>query len=114
MQFPILPTDNSSIYRKRDTLRLCDIYGFQVCTEAALFLNCCGVVVVGRCLVDWSSNGRDVNMYNFLGIGIVYGREIERVAVLAVIDVWTVVHQSLLEPNLGTEPLVISNSPGFP
>lgn len=113
MQLPILPANNSSIYRKRDTLWLCDIYGLDVCSEAALLLDRCGMIVVGRRLVDRSSNGRNIDMDYFLSIGIVYGREIERVAVLAVIDMWTVVHESLLKTNLGTESFVITNGPGF-
>lgn len=50
------------------------------------------MVVIRRRLVERSSNRRDIDVNDLLGIRIIDGAEIERVGVLAVIDVWAVVH----------------------
>jgi hypothetical protein len=48
---------------------------------------------------------------NFLGVGVVYGAEVQWVRVLAVIRVWAIVHERLLKTNFSAETLVVANRP---
>jgi hypothetical protein len=70
------------------------------------------MVVVWRCLVDGSSNRGNIDVDDLLGVGVEDGTEVERVGVLAVIHMWAVVHESLLEANSTSESLVEANCPG--
>ena len=70
------------------------------------------MVVVWWCLVDRSSDGWDVDVYDFLRVAVEDGREVEGVGVLAIVDVWAVVHQCLLKPNFVAKSLVEANCPG--
>jgi hypothetical protein len=60
-------------------------------------LNRLGIVVCRRCCVERTALLRDVDVDDFLCLNVVDGTEIERVSVLEVVDIWSVVHQSLLE-----------------
>jgi hypothetical protein len=111
MNLPLLPAQSASINREGDTLGLGDVDRLEIGTETTLSLNCCSVVVVGSGPVDRSSDGRDINVDDLLGVGVEDGAEVEGEAVLAVVDVRAVVHESLLKANVAAKTLVISNGP---
>jgi hypothetical protein len=71
------------------------------------------VVVVRRRLVEWSPHWRNVDVNNFLSIGVENRAKVERVTVLTVIHMWAVVHEGLLETNIGSESLVVANCPCY-
>jgi hypothetical protein len=50
---------------------------------------------------------------DLLCIGIVDRAEIQRVGVLAVIDMWTIVHERLLQTGIAPKTFVVPNGPSF-
>ena len=50
-------------------------------------------------------------MDDFLSIAVEDGGKIQGIRVLTIIDMWSVVHQSLLQSNLIAEPLIEANCP---
>ena len=50
------------------------------------------MIIVRWCFVDRASDLRDINVDYFLSIGVENWAEVERVTVLAIIDMWAVVH----------------------
>lgn len=52
-------------------------------------------------------------MDDFLSIGVEDWGEVEWIGVLAVVHMWSIVHQSLLESNLVPESLIEANGPSW-
>lgn len=71
------------------------------------------MVIVWWGLVERPSHWRDIDVDNFLGIRIVDWAEIEWICVLAVIDVRAIVHERLLEANIGAKTLIVANCPCY-
>lgn len=69
------------------------------------------MVVDGRVSLKRASYLWNVDGDNFLLAGIVDGIEVQRVLVLAVIDLGSEVHQTLDHPGAGTESRVMSDGP---
>ncbi|KAJ8104750.1 hypothetical protein OPT61_g10590 [Boeremia exigua] len=111
VQVPVRPGDVPAVHLEADALGLRDVDGLEIRPEPALLLNRSCVVVVRRGRVQWAAHRRDINVDNLLGVGVVDRAEVEREAVLAVVDVRAVVHQRLLEAHIGAEALVVANGP---
>ena len=109
---PVLPLEGAAVDAEGDSFGLGDVQRLDVCAESGLFLDRFGVVVVRLGLVEWSADFRHVDVHNGLGVGVEYRAEVQRVCVLRIVLVRAVVHQSLLQADFATEPLVVSNSPG--
>lgn len=71
------------------------------------------MIVARRCLIDRSSDRRHVDVYDLVSIRIEDWGEVKRKGVLVIIEVWPIVHQSLLQSNFVTESLVEANSPSY-
>jgi hypothetical protein len=71
------------------------------------------MVIVRWCSVEWSSHLGYVDVDNFLSIGVVDRAKVKRVAVLAVIHMWPIIHKSLLETDVRAKSLVIANCPRY-
>jgi hypothetical protein len=108
---PLLPVDHPSIHFERDALGLGDVDGLDIRSISAHLLDRVGMVAVRLGLVEWSPHRGDVNVHDRLGLGVVDGAEVERVAILRVVDVRTVVHQRLLQTDIASEALVVSDRP---
>lgn len=108
---PILPLEGTSIKIERHTLRLCDFDWFDVGPEANLLLNMFTVEVARWCLVELSSHFRNVYVDDFLCVCVEDRAEVQRVCVLAVIGMRAVVHQSLLETDVASKSLVVTDGP---
>ena len=109
---PVLPVDNTAINFERDAFRLGDVDGLQVCSKSSFCLNGGCMIVVRRCLVEWSSYFWNIDVYDLVGICVENWAEVQGEGVLAIINVRPVVHQSLLKPDLITKALVEANCPG--
>ena len=92
MNFPIFPLDNSAINFKIDAFRLCDVNRFDILPISTFCFNRCWVIIIWWCLVDRSSYRRNIDMDDLLRVTIEDWGEIQGVGILAVIDMWTVVH----------------------
>jgi hypothetical protein len=111
VNIPVLPVKGASIDLERYTCRLCDVNRRNILPVSSLLFYACRVVVVGRSLVDRSSNFGDVDMDDFLFFRIENWAEVEREGILRIIHVRAVVHESLLQTNVITESVVITNCP---
>lgn len=96
MNFPVLPFNNPAINSKRDTLGLSNVDWFQIFPVTTFRFNCCGMIIIGRRLADRSPNGGNIDVNNFLRICIKDGGKIQRICVLTVIDMRSIIHQGLL------------------
>ena len=92
VDFPILPFDEAVLDGEGDTFRLGDIDRFEVFAVSTFGFDGCWVVIVGSGLIDGPAYWRDVDVYDFLLVAVIDGGKVERVGVLTVVDVWTVVH----------------------
>lgn len=111
VQFPVLPAYVPAIHCKRDSFWLSNVDWLQILPEPTLFFNGRRMVVVRWRLVNHSSDRGNIDVNNFLCIRVVDRAKIERVAVLAVVDVWAVIHECLLKTNTGTKTLVVTDGP---
>ena len=96
MDLPILPFHHPSIDRERNTFRLGNIDRFQVIPIATLRFDRGGMIVRNRGFVDRPPDGRNIDMNDFLRVGIENRSEVQGECVLAVIDVGSIIHESLL------------------
>jgi len=92
MNLPVLPVYHPTFYSKRNSVWLRDVDWLDVLSIAPFILNCCWMVVVWFCLVDWSAHIWDINVDDFLLPSIEDRAEIERERVLRIIHMWSVVH----------------------
>jgi hypothetical protein len=111
MNGPILPLDGTSINIERNTLRLRDLDWLDVGPEADLLFDMFTMEVARRRLVKLSSHFRDVDVDDLLCVCIENRAEVQRIRVLAVIGMRAVIHQSLLETNVASKSLVVTDSP---
>ena len=111
MDAPVLPFDRPSLDAERDALRLGDVDRLKVCPVPAFFLNRGLVVVVWLRFAERSSHGWDINVDDLFRLCIVDRAEVQWECVLRIINVGPVIHQSLLQTNVGTESLVVTDSP---
>ena len=77
MNVPLLPVNDPSIDFERDTIRLCDIYWLDILPIAPFRLNTGWVVVIRFRLTNWSADFRDIDVNDFLLVGIEDRAEIE-------------------------------------
>jgi hypothetical protein len=110
--YPVLPAYDAAFQREGYALGLCDVNGLEVLAETAFGFDGSGMVVVGWCLVQGSSDRRNVDMDDFLGIRVEDGTEVEGIGVLAVVDMRAVIHESLLEANIASKAFIVANRPG--
>ena len=89
---PILPFNDASVDLERHTFWLSDIDRLQILAVSSISFYGCRMIVVGWRLIDRSSDMGNVDVGDFLGVGVEDGREVEGERVLAVIDVRSVVH----------------------
>lgn len=108
---PVLPLDGAAIHLEGHALGLGDLDWLEVVAEATLGLDGFGMVVDWWGLVQRATNWWDVDVDDGLGVGAVDGAEVEGVGVLGVVWVWAVVHQRLLQSDVATEALIVSNGP---
>lgn len=111
VNIPFLPVNHSSVHIERNTLWLSDIDWLDIRAISARLFHRLNMIVVWSGLAEWSTNFGDINVDDALGLGIVDGTEIKGVTVLRVIDVRSVVHQSLLETDIASEAFIIANCP---
>lgn len=111
MDGPVLPFDFAAVHGEGHAFGLADVDRFQVSAVAEFLTDRVGVVVIRRGLVQGSSDRRHVDMDDFLQVAVVYRAEIQRVGVLRIIHVWTVVHQGLLQAHSVAEALVVADGP---
>jgi len=93
---PVLPVDDTVVDLEAYAFGLRDVYGLEVGPEASFCFNGCWVVVVWWCLVNRSPDFWYVDVDDLLFVGVKYRAEIERIGILRIIHVGSVVHQSLL------------------
>ena len=96
VEIPILPGDLTVVDGKRDARGLGDMERFQVWLISSFCLDRCWVVVIWFLFVQGPSYGRNIDMYDLLGVAVEDGDEVKRVGILAIINVRSVVHQALL------------------
>ena len=96
MKLPILPFDDPPVNLERDPLWLSDVQRLQIFPIAPFGFNGGWVIVVRWCLIKWPPHGWNVNVDDGLGIGIEDWGKVQRVGVLIVIGMRSVVHQGLL------------------
>ena len=108
---PVLPVDDASVHLEGDTLGLGYVDRLQIGSVATFLLDRFGVVIVGSGLAERSSHRRNVNVNDLLCLGIVDRAKIQGKGVLRVIDMGTVVHECLLQANIRSEPLIVSDCP---
>ena len=113
VQFPVRPADVPAVHLERHALWLSNVDGFQISTEATFCFNCSCMVVVWWCLVEWPADCRHINVDNLLCVCVKDRAEVQRIAVLAVIRMRSVVHQRLLQTNFCSKALIITNRPGY-
>lgn len=111
MDVPVLPVNDAAVDLKRYTLRLSDVDGLNIFSEASFGLDGSRRIVTRGSFVDRSPHRRDINVVDLLRRGIEDRCEIKREGILAVIRMRPVVHQGLLESNGTSETVVITNSP---
>lgn len=83
---------------------------FEVSGVGSL-LNSFRVVVESRRFVQWSPDFGNVNIDDFLCVGVEDGTEVKRVGVLTVVHVWPIVHERLLQTNAAAIAFIIPNGP---
>lgn len=96
MHLPVLPLDDSTVNLEGHTLRLRYVDWLYVLPIAALSFDCSRVVIARRSFVHGPPNWRDIDVDDFLCIGIENRSEVEGKGVLAIIHVRSIVHQRLL------------------
>lgn len=96
MNFELLPLNDSALNLKRDAFWLSDVDRLDVGSISTLSLNGCSMVIVWLCFAERSANFWNIDMDDFLLVGIEDRAKVEWERVLAVIHVWSIVHQSLL------------------
>ena len=114
VNLPVLPTDGSSIHVERNALGLSDVDGLQILPISTLGFDCSWMVVVRWSLIDRASYGRYVNVHNFLRVGVENWGKVKRIRVLAVVNVWAIVHECLLKPHFVPESFIVPNRPCYP
>lgn len=77
MDLPVLPVNDSPLDLERNSFGLCDVDGFDVFSVAAVCLDSCWVVVVGFRLVERPADFWDIDMNDFLLVGVEDGAEVE-------------------------------------
>lgn len=114
MELPVLPLNLAAGARhlEGDALGLGDVDGLQVSSVTTLLLDGEVVVLQGRVQPQRSANLGDIDGDNLLLSGVPDGAEVQRVLVLAVVDIGAVVHQSLLKTHAASESLVVADRPG--
>lgn len=112
MNVPVLPLDLAPLDREGNALWLRDVNGLQVCPETAFSLDGSRVVVVGGSLAKRSAHRRHINVDDLLRFRIEDGTKVQGIGVLGVVDMRTVVHKRLLQSNIRTETLIVSDRPG--
>lgn len=112
VELPILPLDLSAGELEGDALGVGDIDRFEVLAVSAAGLNGSRVVVDGGGLAERPPDLGNIDGNDLLLVGVEDGAEVERVLVLAVVELGAVVHEGLLEADAAAEALVISDGPG--
>lgn len=111
VKLPILPFELTAIELEGRALGLRDFDGLEIPTEATLSLDSSGVVV------DWFFSAKrppllgNVNVDNLALIGVEDWAEVQRILVLAIVQIRAEVHQRLLETDVTTEAFVVSYGP---
>jgi hypothetical protein len=111
MHFPVHPADSTAIDLEGYAFGLSNVDWFEVSSESAFCFNCCCVVIVWWCGVDWAADFWNIDVDDFVGVCVEDGTKVERVCVLTVVLVGSIVHESLLETDSGAESFVIANRP---
>lgn len=97
MEVPLLPIDSPTVQFERYALGLSDVDWLEIVPQADGALDRLRIVVCRRCCVERTAFLGYIDVNDFLCLNVVDGAEIERVSVLEVVDIWTVVHQCLLK-----------------
>lgn len=108
VEVPLLPVNGPAIHSEAHTLRLGDVDRLEVIAKTRLSLRGLGVVVRGRSGVERSSDFRNINVHDLLGLDVVYGAKVQRIRILHVINGRPVIHECLLQPLAVRKPLIIS------
>lgn len=110
MEVPILPINGTSIQFERHALRLSDINWFELVSETDVLLNRFSIEVSCGRFVEWSTFLWDIDVDDLLGFDVINRAKIQREGVLQVINVWSVIHESLLESRAVGESFVVSTT----
>jgi hypothetical protein len=113
VELPVLPLNLAASARhlEGDTLGLGDVDGLQVGPVATLLLDGKVVVLDRGFQSQRATDLGNVDGNNLLLNRVPDGAEVQRVLVLAVVDVRAEVHQSLLKSNVAAESLIVTNGP---
>lgn len=111
MKFPILPFNLSAFQLERRTLGLGNFQRLQVCTITTLGIDIGWIIVYSGLSPQRASRLGDVNVDNLVLVTVVDGAKVQRILILAVVDVRSEVHQRLLEPHVAAKSLVVANRP---
>ena len=108
MEVPFLPVDGTAIHLEGHAFGLGDVNRLEVVSKANLSLDRLVIVIGGRCLVKRSTLFGNVDVDDLLGRHAVDRAKVERVSVLQVVDIGSVVHQGLLESGAVCIALVVT------
>lgn len=111
VELPVLPLNLPAGKLERNTFGLGDVDGLQIGAVTTTGLHRSRMIVHRRGLAEWAADLGDIDGNDLTLVGIVDRAEVKRVLVLAVVDVWTVVHECLLQPHLVAKPLIVANGP---
>jgi hypothetical protein len=70
MNIPILPRDNPSLDLERNPVWLCNIDRLDILSVPSFRLNACGVIVIRFRFAHWSTDFWDIDMDDFLRVGV--------------------------------------------
>jgi hypothetical protein len=84
---------------------------FNSIPEATLPFDGFDVVIAWRRFVERPPDLGDINVDELFGLRIVDGTEIQRIGILAVVNVRAIVHQRLLETDIVSKPLIVTDCP---
>jgi hypothetical protein len=108
VEVPALPVDCTAIHLEGHAFGLGDVNRLEVISKANLSLDRLVIIIGGRRLVERSTLLRNVDVDDLLGRHAVDGAKVERVSVLQVVDVGSVVHESLLKSGAICVALVVA------
>jgi len=113
VEVPVLPINDSSVDFERDSIGLSNVDGLDIRPVSAFCLDTRCVIVVWLCFANGSADFRDIDVDDFLLLGVEDRAEIEGERVLAVVYVRPIIHQGLLQSAVASKSVVISNCPSY-
>lgn len=108
---PVLPLDDSAVDGEADAFGLGNVDGLQVGPVTTHLFDGLDMVVVGRSLADGSANFGDVDVDDLFLVRVINRAEVERIRVLRVVNMRSVVHECLLKSDAVAKSFIIADCP---